>query len=1019
MSLRDYLRRVGSFPGPSPSPRRSRKNGLRPQLESLEDRMLPAILFTPAFGIENAVNHAPASLLPSNTPVFLIFWGGAEFSDGQGNPNAAAVKFEQAALRVFPGPYLSALANYDNVLGNATIAGARVDTSEPKSGFSVNNLLDVVDNATDNLGVPEVDDINGVTPLYVVITPSGIVSDQVDPQGTPVLGYHGTWDLGGVFDPDSSPVAWVGTNGTFDQGTAKEQQTATDQATVILSHEVVVSTTDTDPSNHPALTVAPGATWPGPNGSELADNEAQNFTYRLNGTLVQSYWSDNTNFPGFNKYIVPDGNVQNFVVTAGVLTVNGDQLANKGDNITIGLSPQGGVQVHLNTEMATFEPGAINSIEVNTLTGTNNVTVQATSVPVTVNTSAGTNNVTVQGTFLPVTVNTSGGDNVVVVQATAQFGQVKIINGGGIDFVTIGDHGSVQGIRGPVTVDSLPQLTTLTVDNGADAVGQKKVTITTAQITGLAPPTASINYMGSQLASLTINGGHGVNTYNVQSTPGLGGERGVPVTLNLAPPTSIVGPGGTDFVNVGSPAGTLASIQGPLTVNGLSGTTVSLTLNDQGANAGQSYLFSGAKLTRSGAAPITYSGVAAMQINAGTSSDTFTFASAVAASTHLTLNGNGVTNSLTGPNLANTWVLQGPNQGVFDGNVIFFGMQNLMGGSQSDAFQFLGPTAGVAGTIDGGGGIGNSLDYQFNGGAAVTVNLASVSSGQAPGINLGFRNIDSLVGSTAADTLVGPNWPTNDWSITGNSTGNLVAVNQLVVVGSAGKFSFQKIEKLVGGSGVDTFQFSPGGSITALDGGAAGGGDWLDYSLFPANSPVTVNLTSGQATGVSAGVTNIQNVLGGAGNDTLTGSVLGSILLGGAGNDVLKGAGGGNLLIGGQGSDTVTAGSGGDILIGGWTDYDVSSDAHRSALAAIMMEWRSVKPGTPLQAYLTRVGDLSNGGGLNGNFKLNNFTVHDDNAVDSLTGGAGLDWFFAHNVNQLGGDVLMGQSAGEQVYLLP
>src|SRR5439155_483034 len=173
----------------------------------------------------------------------------------------------------------------------------------------------------------------------------------------------------------------------------------------------------------------------------------------------------------------------------------------------------------------------------------------------------------------------------------------------------------------------------------------------------------------------------------------------------------------------------------------------------------------------------------------------FTLDSLPAANTQLTLYGNGSVNSLTGPDMANNWLLNGLNMGVLDGTVSFFGMQSLTGGSKSDEFWFAGSNAGVSDKID-------------------------------------------------------------------------------------------------GGSGMDTFQFSVGASIAAIDGGAASGGDWLDYSLFGPNNPVTVNLMTGQATGVLASAANIQNVLGGGGNDTLTGSLSGSVLIGGAGTDNLTGSAG-------------------------------------------------------------------------------------------------------------------------------
>ena len=49
-------------------------------------------------------------------------------------------------------------------------------------------------------------------------------------------------------------------------------------------------------------------------------------------------------------------------------------------------------------------------------------------------------------------------------------------------------------------------------------------------------------------------------------------------------------------------------------------------------------------------------------------------------------------------------------------------------------------------------------------------------------------------------------------------------------------------------------------------------------------------------------IRNIENVIGGSGNDTLTGDALANSFIGGAGNDLLKGGGGNDVLDGGAGS---------------------------------------------------------------------------------------------------------------------
>ena len=98
-------------------------------------------------------------------------------------------------------------------------------------------------------------------------------------------------------------------------------------------------------------------------------------------------------------------------------------------------------------------------------------------------------------------------------------------------------------------------------------------------------------------------------------------------------------------------------------------------------------------------------------------------------------------------------------------------------------------------------------------------------------------------------------------------------------------------------------------------------------------------------------------------------------------------------------------------LIGGTTAYD----QNLTALDAIMAEFARTD-----RNFHQRVSAIMNGGGLNGSFVLNTdptlrpVTVFDDGAADVLTGGGGLDWFFAHMKQ----DVINNRRAGDMVTLL-
>ena len=82
---------------------------------------------------------------------------------------------------------------------------------------------------------------------------------------------------------------------------------------------------------------------------------------------------------------------------------------------------------------------------------------------------------------------------------------------------------------------------------------------------------------------------------------------------------------------------------------------------------------------------------------------------------------------------------------------------------------------------------------------------------------------------------------------------------------------------------------------------------------------MTVNLVDGTATDGTGTDTlsNIENVIGSAFNDHITGDDNANILSGGAGDDELIGGLGNDTLIGGEGNDTLYGGEGNDVLRGG------------------------------------------------------------------------------------------------------
>ena len=158
-----------------------------------------------------------------------------------------------------------------------------------------------------------------------------------------------------------------------------------------------------------------------------------------------------------------------------------------------------------------------------------------------------------------------------------------------------------------------------------------------------------------------------------------------------------------------------------------------------------------------------------------------------------------------------------------------------------------------------------------------------------------------------------------------------VKADQSTVVG------VNDIEELIGGKEADTFAFQEadnpwGGSNYTIDGSA--GQDTLDFSHYTTTA-VEVNL--GAQTIARTGTTkavkplNIENVIGGGGNDKLTGDDGANRLDGGPGDDELKGGNGNDTLVGGEDSDTLTPGLGVNTLVfsAGWgKDVYVPADTN-------------------------------------------------------------------------------------------
>ncbi len=267
----------------------------------------------------------------------------------------------------------------------------------------------------------------------------------------------------------------------------------------------------------------------------------------------------------------------------------------------------------------------------------------------------------------------------------------------------------------------------------------------------------------------------------------------------------------------------------------------------------------------------------------------------------------------------------------------------ILGGSENDSL------AGGAGndTLDGGtgadtldGGTGSDTVTYAGAAAGVAVNLAAGTGGDGDTL----ISIENVVGSGFADTITGATagggaldgGGGNDIFILGGAgntviggagsdtvsyagAGAGVAIDLASGTGGSGD-SYSGVENAIGSAYADTIT---GAAVSGarLDGGAGddiiiiingtnttvvggSGSDTVSYANAAAG--VAINLMTG-AGGSGDSYSGIENVIGSAYNDTITGgTATGTVLDGGAGNDTIVVRRNNTTVIGGSGTDTVS-----------------------------------------------------------------------------------------------------------------
>ena len=154
-------------------------------------------------------------------------------------------------------------------------------------------------------------------------------------------------------------------------------------------------------------------------------------------------------------------------------------------------------------------------------------------------------------------------------------------------------------------------------------------------------------------------------------------------------------------------AGTLAAVGGGFTnINAIIGSATASpeTMTGTNLNAVWTIGVGGADTYTIGANSIGFSNY--QNLTGGSGNDSFIVATGATAAG--VIDGGGGNNTLTGPNLDETWHITGANSGSITGVVAMFqNIQNLIGGSGADDFVFSN-VGTLSGTLDGGAGATSS-----------------------------------------------------------------------------------------------------------------------------------------------------------------------------------------------------------------------------------------------------------------------------------------------------------------------
>ena len=341
--------------------------------------------------------------------------------------------------------------------------------------------------------------------------------------------------------------------------------------------------------------------------------------------------------------------------------------------------------------------------------------------------------------------------------------------------------------------------------------------------------------------------------------------------------------------------------------------------------------------------------------------------------------------------------------GTIGNDIITESSSNLhFGWDGNDAiFAQSGTTIGTD-EYDGGNGI-DTINFNGSTESLAIFNLSSGIVTTSDGVDHVMANFENIVGTAQSDIIMLTTGNNKAYAGDGN--------DQITTLGG--------VDQIYGDAGIDTIfinGISPtGGSF--FDGGSDN--DTFDFSNLGSN--YTANLTTVTFSGASTSfIINFENVVGGGGDDVITGDMNANVLSGGAGDDTIETVGGLDVLQGGAGNDTllISAFGGGDYYSGGLGVDTLSFTGLQSDhVANLTTNIFSAIFGTSANS-LDSIENVIGGNGadsiignLNDNILVGgggDDTIETVGGLDVLQGGTGNDTLIASAVTLSGGTSFEG-----------